>query len=70
MESIEDMQRLRKLAFDHLQVGFPEVRADRHNLLASFFAELVKKTKQGFNATLFADKQQTAAKFIDLIDKS
>ena len=56
VKAVENVQGMRQLAFDDLQVGFPKVAANGPYLLASIFAKAVEEAQQGFDPAILTDK--------------
>ena len=69
METIENMQGLGTFLTDDLQVGFPHVRADEHDLRCDFFTYGGEESLKGVDRSLFADPKQTGDAQIDLINQ-
>ena len=69
METVENMQSLGAFFADDLQIGFPHVRADEHDLGGDFFAYRGEESLKGFDRSLLPDPKQTGDAEIDLINQ-
>lgn len=69
MEAIEDIQRLRGLLGDALEIRGPHIAAHELDLGAALFAELLEKAQQRFRPTLGAAPQKPSYPGVELVDQ-
>ena len=69
VEAVEDMQRLGAFLADDLQIGFPHVGADEHDLRSEFFADDGEESLEGFDGSFLADPEQAGDAQVDLVDQ-
>src|SRR3984893_18347517 len=70
VEAVEDMQRLRAVFADQLQIGFPHVGADEYDFGNYVLAHSGEESLEGFDGSLFAYPEKAGNAQIDLVDQS
>jgi hypothetical protein len=58
MKAVEDVQRLRALLANHLQVRLPHVAADKDDLLNQFVSDTGQESLKGLDRSFSADPEQ------------
>src|ERR1035437_1699113 len=69
VEAVQDVQRLRTIVADHIQVGLPHIRAHELDLCSQFFSNEGEKLLEGFLGAFPADPQQADDPLVDLVDQ-
>src|ERR1022692_2432416 len=69
VDAVQDVQRLRTIVADHIQVGLPHIRAHELDLCSQFFSNEGEKLLEGFLGAFPADPQQADDALVDLVDQ-
>src|SRR6266478_2801141 len=69
VEAIEDMQGLRALLANDLQIRLPHVRADKLDLGSQLCSDERKESLEGFQSAFLADPKQPGETLFNLIDQ-
>jgi len=70
VKTIEDVKRLGAFLANDLEVGFPHIGADKHNLRGQFVADDGEKSPKGFDGSFAAHPKQPRDVEIDLLNQS
>ena len=69
VKTIQNIEGLARLLGHNQQVRFPHVGADEAQQGRTFGAKLLEEAQQGFLGTIPADKEQSFATVVDLVDQ-